>query len=126
MILVRTKLSFCRALYFVGPGRHSLHSYSSTCQLPAYSPSRSAYVDHIGESTSERYNIIITFPRARLTADTIYGAIRGLETFAQLVQPDYDPTGLVQGTVTSALFGVLLALVGMGFAVWSRSPRADA
>jgi hypothetical protein len=37
-----------------------------------------------------------------------------------------DPTALVQGTVTSALFGVLLALVGMGFAVWSRSPRAEA
>lgn len=37
-----------------------------------------------------------------------------------------SPTDLVQGTVTSALFGVLLALVGMGFAVWSRSPRHDA
>ncbi|MDQ1231288.1 hypothetical protein [Sphingomonas sp. SORGH_AS_0879] len=37
-----------------------------------------------------------------------------------------DPTELVQGTMTSALIGVLLALVGMGFAVWSRSPRAAA
>lgn len=37
-----------------------------------------------------------------------------------------DPTELVQGTMTSALIGVLLALVGMGFAVWSRSPRAGA
>ena len=35
-----------------------------------------------------------------------------------------DPTELVQGTMTSALIGVLLALLGMGFAVWSRSPRA--
>lgn len=25
--------------------------------------------------------------------------------------------------MTSALMGVLLALVGMGFAVWSRTPR---
>lgn len=37
-----------------------------------------------------------------------------------------DPTELVQGTMTRALIGVLLALVGMGFAVWSRSPRAAA
>lgn len=37
-----------------------------------------------------------------------------------------DPTELVQGTMTSALFGVLMALAGMGFAVWSRSPRAAA
>lgn len=33
---------------------------------------------------------------------------------------------LIQSTMTSALFGVLLALVGMGIAVWSRSPRHDA
>jgi hypothetical protein len=37
-----------------------------------------------------------------------------------------DPTELEQGTVTSALVGVLMALVGMGLAVWSRSPRAAA
>ena len=37
-----------------------------------------------------------------------------------------DPTELVQRTVTSALVGVLMALLGMGFAVWSRSPRAAA
>lgn len=37
-----------------------------------------------------------------------------------------SPADLVQGTMTSALFGVLLALLGMGFAVWSRSPRVEA
>lgn len=37
-----------------------------------------------------------------------------------------DPTELVQGTMTSALIGVLMALLGMGFAVWSRNPRAAA
>lgn len=37
-----------------------------------------------------------------------------------------DPTELVQGTMTSALIGVLMALLGMGFAVWSRDPRAAA
>ena len=35
-------------------------------------------------------------------------------------------TELVQGTVTSALFGVLLALGGMGFAIWSRTTRVMA
>ena len=37
-----------------------------------------------------------------------------------------DPIELVQGTMTSALIGVLMALLGMGFAVWSRNPRAAA
>ena len=37
-----------------------------------------------------------------------------------------SPTDLVQGTVTSALFGVLIALVGMGLAVWSRTPNTAA
>jgi hypothetical protein len=37
---------------------------------------------------------------------------------------DTDPTQLVQGTMTSALLGILMALAGMGMAVWSRSPRA--
>lgn len=37
-----------------------------------------------------------------------------------------NPTELVRGTMTSALIGVLMALVGMGFAVWSRTPRAAA
>lgn len=37
-----------------------------------------------------------------------------------------NPVALIQSTLTSALIGVLLALLGMGYAVWSRSPRADA
>ncbi|MBA2933054.1 hypothetical protein HZF05_02980 [Sphingomonas sp. CGMCC 1.13654] len=38
-----------------------------------------------------------------------------------------DPTWLVKSTVAGALTGILFALIGMGFAVWSRSPRrADA
>lgn len=38
-----------------------------------------------------------------------------------------DPAWLVKSTVASALTGILLALMGMGMAVWSRSPlRADA
>jgi hypothetical protein len=37
---------------------------------------------------------------------------------------DTDPSGLIRGTVAWALVGILLALLGMGYAVWSRSPRA--
>jgi nicotinamide riboside transporter PnuC len=44
--------------------------------------------------------------------------------FVSLHSVATDPTELVQGTMTAALFGVLIALLGMGFAVWSRSPRA--
>ncbi len=60
---------------------------------------------------------------------TVWSMVMMIATPMLLVSMRYvatDPTELVQGTVTSALFGVLLALVGMGFAVWSRSPRADA
>ena len=39
---------------------------------------------------------------------------------------DADPSRLIQGTAGAALFGILLALLGMGYAVWSRSPRAEA
>jgi hypothetical protein len=39
---------------------------------------------------------------------------------------DTNPSGLIRGTVASALVGILLALLGMGYAVWSRSPRPDA
>lgn len=37
-----------------------------------------------------------------------------------------DPSQLIQNTVGAALFGILLALLGMGFAVWTRSPRQEA
>jgi hypothetical protein len=48
----------------------------------------------------------------------LFVSLRGVAT---------DPTELVQGTMTAALFGVLIALLGMGFAVWSRSaPRGQA
>ena len=40
--------------------------------------------------TSENYTLAIRFPSAVLVADTAYGALRGLETFAQLVQPDHS------------------------------------
>ena len=40
--------------------------------------------------TSERYSLNISFPNATLTADTVFGALRGLETFAQMVQPDFS------------------------------------
>lgn len=46
--------------------------------------------------------------------------------FVSLHSVATDPTELVQGTMTAALFGVLIALLGMGFAVWSRSPRPAA
>lgn len=35
-----------------------------------------------------RYSLDIAVGNATLTADTVFGALRGLETFAQLVQPD--------------------------------------
>ena len=44
----------------------------------------------LGMDTSEKYSLTIPHAggNASLTADTVYGAIRGLETFAQMLQPD--------------------------------------
>lgn len=42
----------------------------------------------LGISTSEAYNLTIAFPWATLAADTVYGALRGLETFTQLFRAD--------------------------------------
>ena len=36
-------------------------------------------------NTAENYNLIINYPVSSLTADTVYGALRGLETFSQLI-----------------------------------------
>ena len=46
--------------------------------------------DTLGLETSENYTLTVEFPSAVLVADTAYGALRGLETFAQLVQPDHS------------------------------------
>ncbi|MFC0685046.1 hypothetical protein [Novosphingobium clariflavum] len=46
--------------------------------------------------------------------------------FVSLSDLATSPADLIRGTMTSALMGVLLALVGMGCAVWTRSPRRDA
>ena len=37
-------------------------------------------------ATSENYTLQVTYPRAALAAPTVYGALRGLETFSQLLQ----------------------------------------
>ena len=44
----------------------------------------------LGMDTSEKYSLTIPHAggNASLTADTVYGAIRGLETFSQMLQPD--------------------------------------
>ena len=39
----------------------------------------------LGITTSENHTLTIAFPRATLTADTVYGALRGLELFSQLI-----------------------------------------
>ena len=52
-----------------------------------------------------------------VVAPMLIVSMRGLDT---------DPAGLIRSTAEAALTGVLLALLGMGYAVWSRSPRADA
>ncbi|XP_070687063.1 beta-hexosaminidase subunit alpha [Pempheris klunzingeri] len=43
------------------------------------------------EDSSERYNLSVSAGQASLNAETVWGAVRGLETFSQLVyQDDFD------------------------------------
>ena len=58
--------------------------------------------------TSEAYNLTIAFPRATLTAGTVYGAMRGIETFSQLVGAGHTP--IQTALITSGLCGTARAL----------------
>lgn len=46
----------------------------------------------LGPGTSEAYNLSVTVPRSTLTAATVYGALRGLETWSQLCE--YTPSAV--------------------------------
>lgn len=43
--------------------------------------------------------------------------------FVSLARVAIDPTELIQGTVAATLAGILMAMMGMGLAVWRRVPR---
>lgn len=45
--------------------------------------------------------------------------------FVSWASVETDPTELLQGTVAATLTGILMAMGGMGLAVWLRVPRAD-
>lgn len=43
--------------------------------------------------------------------------------FVSMASVATDPTQLIQGTVAATLAGILIAMLGMGLAVWRRVPR---
>jgi hypothetical protein len=43
--------------------------------------------------------------------------------FVSMARIATDPTELIQGTVACTLTGILMAMLGMGLAVWRRVPR---
>mmetsp|Transcript_13712 Transcript_13712/g.43349 ORF Transcript_13712/g.43349 Transcript_13712/m.43349 type:complete len:396 (+) Transcript_13712:162-1349(+) len=49
--------------------------------------------------TSEAYTLEVAAPKATVTADTVFGALRGLETFSQLVDAHQAPGGEVSYSV---------------------------
>ncbi|XP_059917944.1 beta-hexosaminidase subunit alpha isoform X1 [Gadus macrocephalus] len=50
------------------------------------------------EGSSERYQLNVSAGQAVLNSDTVWGALRGLETFSQLVQQDEDGTYFINKT----------------------------
>jgi hypothetical protein len=55
------------------------------------------------------YSLNVTAPFAVLTAETVFGALRGLETFSQLIQ--HDPVyGLVRLPLSDSLCSLILYL----------------
>lgn len=43
--------------------------------------------------------------------------------FVSMARIATDPTELIQGTVAATLTGILMAMAGMGLAVWRRVPQ---
>lgn len=64
-----------------------------------------------------------TVPRARFWTvwSTVMICVLPL-LIASLRTVASDPMLVVKNAVSSALFGILLAVLGMGYAVWSRTP----
>lgn len=49
----------------------------------------------------ESYQLIVGSPRASLKSETVYGAVRGLETFSQLVDMNSCPEYLIRNATVS-------------------------
>ncbi len=45
--------------------------------------------------------------------------------FVSMARIATDPTVLIQGTVAATLAGILMAMAGMGLAVWRRVPQPN-
>ncbi|MBF5091455.1 hypothetical protein F1640_15870 [Novosphingobium sp. NBM11] len=45
--------------------------------------------------------------------------------FVSMARIATDPTELIQGTVAATLAGILMAMAGMGLAVWRRVPQPN-
>uniref|UniRef100_A0A665WA34 Beta-hexosaminidase n=1 Tax=Echeneis naucrates TaxID=173247 RepID=A0A665WA34_ECHNA len=54
--------------------------------------------DYPNEESSERYNLSVSERKAVLNAETVWGAVRGLETFSQLVYQDDSGSYFVNKT----------------------------
>jgi hypothetical protein len=63
------------------PCRGSANAASAVTSL---SISLESEDETLGPNTVENYTLVVTAPVATLTAATVFGALRGLETFAQL------------------------------------------
>ena len=89
--ILRKALSRYRNLTFL-PGAPSQpcsnHASAPAAQLKGLTVTLESDDETLGPATSENYTLTVSAPTAVLTAASVFGALRGLETFSQLAFTD--------------------------------------
>jgi hexosaminidase len=85
--ILRQAIERYQALLFPFGGPHFAHDHKHT--LTSLEVQVAADLETLRLGMDESYRLDVDSPVAKLIAPTIWGAMRGLETFSQLVSPDW-------------------------------------
>ena len=65
-------------------------------------------IGYPSQTSKENYNLTVEYPRAIITANEVWGALRGIESLTQLIYPDrYHIRPLINETCTNMITGSL-------------------